>query len=155
MFRRAIVGSIAVLCLLGFGSRLPAQPAGNRIIEDAWLERSGECGWLTIRFTLPMQYVSHFPPEQGKELRIQLKPLGINRSDMPALGHNEPIRVADLDAIAPVQRLDYEGQYNPNAPVISLVFEDEVHYRVQPGADFRSIRILLSRPSLDHCPLTP
>ncbi len=154
MPRSAIRSGIAI-CLLALAGALAAQPAGNRIIEDAWLDRAGACGWVTIRFALPMQYVSHFPPERGDELRIQLKPLGINRNDMPALGHNEPIRVADLDRLIPVQRLDYEGQYNPNAPSITMTFEAPAYFSVQSGADFRSIRILLSPRPLDDCPARP
>ncbi len=154
MPRSAIKRGIAI-CLLAISGVLAAQPAGNRIIQDATLERADGCGLLTIHFALPMQYVSHFPTGSGQELRIQLKPLGINRNDMPALGHNEPILVADLDKLVPLQRIDYEGQYNPNAPVINLVFDATVHFDVQPGADFRSIRLLLSRKPLADCPIKP
>lgn len=152
MPRSAIKWGIAML-LLAIGDGLVAQPAGNRIIEDAVLDQAGTCGIVTIRFALPMQYLSHFPAETGKELRIQLRPLGIRPSDMPALGHNEPIRVNDLASLVPVQYFDYEGQYNPNAPSIYMTFERPVHFRVRPGDDFRSLHILLSARPFADCKL--
>jgi len=60
MPRSAIKRGIAI-CLLAISGALAAQPAGNRIIQDATLDRADDCGLLTIHFALPMQYVSHFP----------------------------------------------------------------------------------------------
>lgn len=144
-------GKVVVLAAL-FCLTLPAaaQPAGNRVIEDTEVENMDGCSKITITFVLPVQYLSSFPASQGKELRVQFKPLVTDRETTPAVFGNEVVRLMG-DPVVNVTRFEYSGEFFPDNPYLWLTFSDTVHFKVEQGSDFRSLTLFLAPNSVSDC----
>ena len=127
-----------------------AQPAGNRAVQDAFADRIGDCSRITIEFVFPVQYVSHFPRETGRELQVQLRPLAVGGSNTAALVFNESIRVVD-DLSVELTRFEYIGDRFPSDPYLWLVSPNEFSFRVEQGSDFRSLVLFITPGPVSDC----
>jgi hypothetical protein len=140
---------ISMLLFL-FCSSVLAQPAGNRAIEDAYVDQIGDCSRVTIDFVFPVQYLSHFPKETGKELQVSLRPLAVGGSNVAALVFNESIRIVD-DLSVDLSRFEYIGDRFPSDPYLWLVSPDEFNFRIEQGSDFRSLVLFITPGPIANC----
>lgn len=145
------MGKVIILAMLScLSMTVVAQPAGNRIIKDTEVENLNGCSKITITFVLPVQYLSNFPASRGKELRVQFKPLVTGRENMPAVFGNEVIRLMDKPVVE-ITRFEYTGEFYPDNPYLWLTFAKPVYFKVEQGADFRSLTLLLSPDPISDC----
>jgi hypothetical protein len=127
-----------------------AQPAGNRAIEEAYVDRSGNCSRINVDFVFPVQYLSHFPRERGEELQVQLRPLAIGNTDIGALIFNEPVRLSG-DLSIELVRFDYMGDRYPADPYLLMASPHEFSFRVEQGEDFRSLVLFVTPGHISDC----
>jgi hypothetical protein len=146
--RRYLLVAISFAFLLA--SHVQAQPAGNRAVDNTEVENINGCSIITVTFVFPVQYLSHFPKSQGKELRVQFSPLITGQSNIPAEISNEAVRLMD-DVEVPITRFEYNGGQFTENPSLWLVFSEPVYFKVEQGADFRSLILYLSTKSLEAC----
>jgi hypothetical protein len=131
-------------------SQIQAQPAGNRAVDYTEVENINGCSIITVTFVFPVQYLSHFPKSHGKELRVQFSPLITAQSNIAAEISNEAIRLMD-DVEVPIKRFEYNGGQFTEKPSLWLIFSEPVYFKVEQGADFRSLKLYLSTKSLEAC----
>jgi hypothetical protein len=143
-----ILVSICFVFLLN--SQIQAQPAGNRAVDNTEVENINGCSIITVTFVFPVQYLSHFPKSQGKELRVQFSPLITGQSNIPAEISNEAIRLMD-DVEVPITRFEYNGGQFSENPSLWIVFSEPVYFKVEQGTDFRSLILYLSTKSIETC----
>ncbi len=141
---------LMILVYLLFWGIADAQPAGNRAVEDAYVDPLGRCSQVTIDFAFPVQYLSHFPEKTGSELRVQLRPLAVGSTNVGALIFNESIRIVD-DLDIELTRFEYISDRYPEDPYLWLVSDEEFHFQVEQGGDFRSLVLILSRNPIQNC----
>lgn len=127
-----------------------AQPAGNRAIEEAYVDRSGNCSRINVDFVFPVQYLSHFPSDRGDELQVQLRPLAVANTDIGALIFNEPVRPSG-DLSIEVIRFDYMSDRFPADPYLLLASPHEFSFRVEQGEDFRSLVLFVTPGHISDC----
>ena len=137
---------VAVGCALGMIALsliipLGAQPTGGNILSDIAITGDGGCKSLRVSFSLPIRYLNHFPPSQGTELRIQLKPLVANPNDRLALMQREAF--SPMDDASSLVNVIYEGDMD-GGPYLTLQFSTKVKFSVAQGTDFRSMDITFS-----------
>jgi len=135
---------VATTCLLTAGEA-HAQPAREKILQDLHVEGEGPCAILHVGFSFPVRYQRHFPLEHGKELRIQLKPIAVAKSDRDALPTREAISARRFDDRVPLLEVIYEGDVE-GGPYLTFFFSREVTFKVGQGRDFRSMRVALPGP---------
>jgi len=116
-----------------------AEPARDRMLEDVRLVLTEESSVIEIRFPFRLQYLSHFPEHQGKELRIRFRPIQIPETDLDAVRQREAVvprygRVVDLDEI------DYEGDIDQDV-YTTLLFSQPVTFEVTPAQDFTAVYV--------------
>jgi hypothetical protein len=122
--------------------------AQDTILDD--VDTSVEPAWAQIRvhFTLPVNYVRHFPEEHGQLLQIFFTASGL---EAQKLSLREEVRNVAATPVMPATTITYEPPVSLNLqrdPSTLLVrFDHPVNYDVRPGEDHRSIVIYL--------PITP
>jgi len=132
---------VLVLVALGAGWVLSGQQARDKIIDSAHISVDAGHVLLKVKLTYPFRYLSHFPQETGRELRIRIAPVRVPSSDVDAVFANEGLTPPDAD-VAAVDEVLYEGD-TPNGPYITVRFTRPVRYEVIPGSDYRSVDIVI------------
>lgn len=138
--RRLSLVALGVIALAA-GWVFSGQPARDRIIESALINVDHGRVLLEVRLTFPFRYLSHFPQETGRELRIRIVPVRVPSSDVGAVFRNEGLVPPDAD-IAAIDQVLYEGD-NPDGPYLTIRFTRPVRYQVIPGSDYRSVNVII------------
>lgn len=118
--------------------------AQDVILDD--VETAAETEWTQIRihFTLPVNYVRHFPQERGQLLQIFFTIAGIDSQNVSL---REEVRNISATPVMPATIITYEPplslnlQRDPSS--LSVRFDRPVNYDVRPGEDHRSLVIYL------------
>lgn len=128
MKRLAMIG----LCL---GLVLPAgaQPPASAVLEEAVPHQQGGCAWVDLRFAAPVGYLSHFPRDAGRQLRIDLQLLEPAAEVREAL---HPALPAPFHLSWVTLELAALGR-----GVLYIDFDHTTNFKVGQGRDFRSIVI--------------
>jgi len=127
--------------------------AQDVILDDVDTSVESEWARISIHFTLPVNYVRHFPQERGQLLQIFFTVTGM---DSQNISLREEIRNVSATPVMPATTITYEPplslnlQRDPSS--ISVRFDRPVNYDVRPGEDHRSIVIYLPIVATDARP---
>jgi len=143
--RSRVVWVLAAALLLVTAGSAHAQPTREKVLQDLHVEGEGPCAILHVGFSFPVRYQRHFPLDHGKELRIQLKPIAVAKSDRDAVPTREAISARRFDDRIPLLEVIYEGDVE-GGPYLTFFFSREVSFKVGQGRDFRSMRVALPGP---------
>lgn len=135
---------LGIFALLLVSTVLISQPVRDRILNEVVVSSQDEAVKIEVLFTDVFRYVTHFPHESGDELRIRIEPVAVSISDRSAVFQRESVRPPGRDD-AKLMEVLYEGDI-PGGPYLTLFFTSPVTYEVVPGADFRSITVVV-RPT--------
>jgi len=130
--------------------------AQDVILDDVDTSVEAEWARISIHFTLPVNYVRHFPQERGQLLQIFFTVAGIDSQNVSL---REEIRNVSATPVMPATTITYEPplslnlQRDPSS--ISVRFDRAVNYDVRPGEDHRSIVIYLPIVPTDAKPADP
>ena len=119
-------------------------------VEPEWAE-------IRIRFTMPVNYVSHFPREHGQLLKIFLNITGPDSQDISL---RQETRRVSATPVLPATTITFDPPLSLNLQrdpwSLTVRFNREVNYSVRPGDDNRSIVIYLpvvpAEPDATHRP---
>jgi hypothetical protein len=142
-FRLRIV-ALGILGWAALSSAVSAQPTTVRVLQDVRLLEGNDCTYFQIEFNFPVQYISHFPPNAGDELRIEINPIIVNPQDRSALLLREalsPPENGDLGLLSII----FDGELS-SGPVLTLQFRRPLSYSVGQGHDFRSVLVGIPGP---------
>lgn len=115
-----------------------AQPVTGQVIDRVIVSRQADCHLVTTSFTLPMQYIGHFPAGNGDALRIRLKPAIPPAGTRNAASSNESARLENVGRL-PLEKVTYTGA--ADEATLLLQFARPVTYTVTQGKDFRHLEI--------------
>jgi hypothetical protein len=118
-----------------------ASPVRNKVLEEVTVQHNAGQPALEIKLSFIFSYLGHFPLDEGSELRIRLQPVQVAPVDRKSIFGREGLRPVDAERFA-IDEVVYEGDVK-EGPWLTIHFTRPVHYRVIPGSDYRSIRILL------------
>ncbi|MDX2315328.1 MAG: hypothetical protein QNL90_14765 [Gammaproteobacteria bacterium] len=141
---RLRIATFAFLVWIALSVEVSAQPTTYRVLKDAILLEGNDCTYIQIEFNFPVQYINHFPPKAGEELRIQVNPIITNVEERAALLLREalsPPRDADVGLLSII----YDGDLS-SGPVLTLQFRRPLSYSVGQGRDFRSVLVGIPGP---------
>jgi len=74
--------AITAAALLLFSSWLFA---GRRVIDEVTITEEYGCSVVRVAFNFRVRYVTHFPVEEGTDLRVQLAPVAAGPADEESL----------------------------------------------------------------------
>jgi len=144
--------SIALVAALTLALVAPAsaQPVKIRVLKSLEIAPRDD-GWsVAVTFTLPARLVSFSPAEIGDLVRV--------RVGFPAVPEDQQRSLAKREALTPPPKSDspldqvvYDGT-DPAGPTVEVRFRERVRFRVQQGADFRSIVVLIQPLSTARAP---
>ena len=133
----------ATLLFMAFTSSGIAH-AQDVILDDVDTSVESEWARISIHFTLPVNYVRHFPQEHGQLLQIFFTVAGMDSQNVSL---REEIRNVSATPVMPATIITYEPPLSLNLQrdpsLISVRFDHPVNYDVRPGEDHRSIVIYL------------
>ena len=118
--------------------------AQDVILDD--VDTAVESGWMRIgiHFTLPVNYVRHFPQERGQLLEIFFTVAGLGTQEISL---RDETRKVSATPVMPGTTITYKPplslnlQHDPSS--LSVRFDRPVNYDVRPGDDHRSIAIYM------------
>jgi len=131
---------IFVTILFGFGCLLgtaEAQLLRTRVMRSVEVSKVNEDYVVRVEFATRIQYLSHIPPNKGKEVKISL---------------GAPTRLQELGQLIDQERISPHGVKsplddvlldlsNPSKPLLIIQFTETVNFEVSGGSDFRSVTI--------------
>ncbi len=118
-----------------------APPVRDKVLDEVSIERSDGDVFVEVLFSFPLRYRSHFPADKSDELRIRMMPVRVPSSDLDAVRRRESVIPQYADAAA-VDEVIYEGDIE-GGPYLTVRFTRPVSYQVIPGADYRSMRVIV------------
>jgi hypothetical protein len=127
-----------------------AQPTGGKILADITINGTKTCRTAQIGFSFPVRYINHFPQSEGKEVRIQLKPLTVGPLEEQDLSDREAFSPAEDEVL--LNNVIYEGDMQ-GGPYLTVQFSQAVQFTVAQGTDFRSVNVSFHAAG-DTCPTT-
>lgn len=129
--------------LIGFQA-LPAvaEPVIDRALSGLRQINTNACTIIKIDFNFRIRYDSHFPVDQGTELRVKVKPIDPAQAAALSLLSREALRAPDSKSAA-IKAIEFEAN-EPGGPVLRILFEHPVAYKVAPGGDFESIIVAIA-----------
>ena len=138
--------SVVPLCLLWalLAGAVCAQPTTERVLSNARVLEGNDCTYFEIEFNFPVQYINHFPPDAGDELRIQINPIIVNPDNRAALLLREALSPPDSGDLG-LLTIIYDGEL-ASGPVLTLQFRRPLSYTVGQGRDFRSVLVGIPGP---------
>jgi hypothetical protein len=139
--KRILLGMWLLIMMLATGATACAQDV---ILDD--VDTSVESEWMQIRirFTMPVNYVRHFPQERGQLLQIFFT---IASLDTQNISLREEIRNIAATPAMPATTVTFAPPLSLNLrrdpSSLSIRFNRPVSYDVRPGEDNRSLVIYL------------
>jgi len=144
---------IAMLLMAFAGSGIAS--AQEVLLDD--VETSVEPEWAEIRvhFTVPVNYVNHFPREHGQLLKIFLNVVALDLQDISL---RQETRHVSATPVLPAATLIFDPPLSLNMQrdpwSLTVRFNRDVNYNVRPGDDNRSIVIYLPVVPVETGPAT-
>lgn len=137
------VGIVTVVALLLLSMAVLKAMAPILTLNDVTIAEYDGCAVIQVMFNFPLRYVKHFPYESGDDLRIQFDPIpiAVPPGETSALFTRESVRPPSND-IASLLEVIYEGNVE-GGPFLTLYFRHPVVFKVEQGADFRSLNIVV------------
>jgi len=133
--------TLTAIMLLGSSAAL-AEPVLDQALAGAKLFTAKGCALLKVNFNFRIRYSSHFPLNQGDELRVSVRPIDPAVAASLVLLKREAARVPDGKSVG-IKAIDFDvGQ--PAGPVLRVQFEHPVAYQVGPYPDFQSIVVAIA-----------
>ena len=139
-----IKSGLCLLSLMLFTLPLQAQPTRDRVLGDVVLNEQPESVSLNVSFNFPVRYLSHFPAEHGRELRIKLSPIAIAAVDRGALLHRESY-TPEMPNLAGITEVLYEGD-TFSGLYLTLYFLGNAQWQVERVGDYRSLQVRILAP---------
>jgi hypothetical protein len=136
----------ALLVALFACGALLSVPAAARLMDDIEVSAAGDSVRVTIRFTIPVRYLRHFPAAKGEILNVYLQ--SISGEDLrETLGHPpfDEIRRSPRNSLLPCFTVTYVPPPDPRGAPLQLVFQfkQPENYTVRIGDDSRSLHVTL------------
>ncbi|MEQ1647665.1 MAG: hypothetical protein ABL901_00165 [Hyphomicrobiaceae bacterium] len=135
-----LLGSLAAGVALT--SMAAAEPVLDRALSGLRAANSKGCEIVKIDFNFRISYQSHFPVDQGSELRITIQPVDRAQAAAFALLKREALRAPDNQPTS-IASIEFEAAAQ-GGPVLRIQFKSPVSYRVGPGADFESMIVAIA-----------
>jgi hypothetical protein len=128
----------SIATLLSILSILPPQ-AMAQVLEDVEVSDQADGGVINANFTVPVQYIKHFPSKPTKILQIYLRLTGNAATDNRNLVERRAVR-APPDSKIPLLDVIYKGD-GVEGPHLVMRFSKPVSVSVSQGKDNRSVQI--------------
>lgn len=128
-------------------SLVSAQPIGDGILSDLDIYAGAECEpeIAVVNMNIPVRYISHFPRQEGRQVRIRIRPLAVSELDRRMLDERES-RAPAFRRATLLREATFEGDI-AGGPFLSLRFRENTHFQIFQGLDYRSIWIVISPAS--------
>lgn len=122
---------------LGLAFAPVAAKAATKILDTVDVTEDKKNATFVVRFNEPIRYVSHAPKSRGSVIQVQLRLVG---STAEASGREQISRKAS--GALPLSGVTLENDA-PQGPLLTLRFSRNVRFRIETGADFRSIAVIV------------
>jgi hypothetical protein len=111
---------------------------------------------IRLQFSVPVQYLKHFPVDQGELVKLYLQSAGLEDT--------EPLRLTEFKRVRTTSdtlpfRVLYTTARNcfavANPICLDIQFSHPVHFRIRPGTDGRSILFVVLPEAENPAPAKP
>ena len=116
-----------------------------QILEDIDTRSEQGVTEFRLQFSVPVQYLRHFPEDRGELIKLYLQSAGLEGED--------PVRIAEFKrspksaSAAPPFKVLYttvRDCFATSNPIcLDIQFNHPVHFRIRPGSDGRSILLIV------------
>ncbi|HKK05326.1 MAG TPA: hypothetical protein VKA50_05690 [Gammaproteobacteria bacterium] len=136
---RALIRVVWAMLALMVVSSASAQPVRREVLSDVEAASRGDGFRLTVKFALPVSYLSHVPMDTGDTILIHIKPIVLDAAGSSGLSHREAL-APPPEAPDYLTDIVYDGEDECSRYLV-LHFSRKVSFRVSQGGDMRSLVI--------------
>jgi hypothetical protein len=139
--------------LLATGAAMLAPAATAQVLDDIEIASEGDFALVRLKFTVPIRYIRHFPPERGEILNVFLQALTMDGFEEPG---SEEHKRSPKSALVPSFTIAYttsascDMTRNPICMVIQ--FSRPVTYKIRTGEDNRSLLLYIPLAPAENRP---
>jgi tetratricopeptide (TPR) repeat protein len=143
VLHHAVSGLLSAAAMVS-STGLPAhaEPVTDRILAGHQVVTQAGCVLVKINFNVRMRYASHFPQDQGSDLRIVVRPIDPAQTAAAIVTRRESLRPPEGVATH-IKSIEFEAA-RADSPVVNIQFDTPVVYKVAGGADFQSIIVAIA-----------
>ncbi len=124
--------------------RVDAQADVLGILDSLDVSSSDDAEVVTIKFNVPIHYVRHFPVNDGDLVQITLQAVAVGSLNDEQLQRRESLTWTPTREL-PLTEVSYEGD-SSSGPNLVVHFRHPVRFKVEEGADSRSIVVTVLKP---------
>ena len=119
--------------------------ADNTILSSQTFFYQGQDGQLVIQFEIPMNYISHFPAQTGKRLKITMKELlpSQQNTGSPTQPINDRFIISKNNG-NPFSEISYQQEPGQNGE-LSIEFTREIDFSMSMSRDRKSLTIQMQK----------
>lgn len=111
---------------------------------------------IRLQFSLPVQYLKHFPVEEGELVKLYLQSAALEGSEPLTLTEYKQARTKSDTLPFRVLYTTVRNCFAVSNPIcLDIQFNHPVRYRIRPGTDGRSILFLVMPEAGNPPPATP
>ncbi len=134
--------------------RVSAQADVLGILDSLDVSSHEDGDAVTIKFSVPIHYVRHFPVAEGDVVQITVQAVAMGALSDEQLQRRESLTWTPSREF-PLTVVSYEGDIS-NGPNLIVHFRHPVTFKVEEGADSRSIIVTVAKPqALSEAPAAP
>ncbi len=135
----ALAYRLSLASLIGIAVLFVPSLARAELLDEILVQRVGDDAVIEVRFSLRVQYLRHFPKEEGDVLRVNVALVAVD--GLPPLAVREIRRSPQNDLLPP-----FTVTYPDQSGAVLIEFAKPVKFKVGPGSDTRAIRIRVPLP---------
>ena len=111
---------------------------------------------IRLQFSLPVQYLRHFPVDQGELVKLYLQSAALEGEEPLHLTEFKRARTTSTTLPFRVLYTTVRNCYAVANPIcLDIQFNHPVHFRIRPGTDGRSILLLVLPDTESPAPSKP
>lgn len=140
----SLFGQFVTLLLL-FGMAFNTYAASTRAFDRIEVNTGAEENIITVRFNIPVRYISHVMNEANNEVGIQLQILQTLERDIADLVQTDQLSWKPSAEI-PLDKVVFQGQaMGPSSLLVSFVSPVQ-GFEIRQGKDFSRMDFILKNP---------
>ena len=119
---------------------LSAQTIAQNVLDDILISSSNYTGIVKILFRLPVRYISHYPLQKGKEIRIKVNVIKSGNITQNNRYFKESL-VPQYDESYGLEEVYYDN--TSDGEYIVLFFDKKVSFEIIQDSSYRSISVVV------------
>jgi hypothetical protein len=135
---------------------LASGTAAAQLLDDIEVVTAQGFAEARLKFSTPVRYIRHFPPEHGEIVNIYLQMINPGEFDEPTRQeYKKSPAVGGVPTFTVTYTTEPACQTMRDPVCMVIQFQRPVNYKIRPGGDNRTLLLYIPLPSAEDRPAAP